>query len=155
MNRNLKQGMTLVEILMVVGILAALSAVLIPVVANAVQSRENARAASKLRTAALAFTSYRSEMGAYPADRTPGIAPPEMSAYFAEMGIDDWWTSTTELGGKWDWDNGYHFKYSVSIASPTKSNAQLLDFDKLIDDGNFDTGVFRKVGVQYHYILEP
>ncbi|MCU0856801.1 MAG: type II secretion system GspH family protein [Pontiellaceae bacterium] len=154
MKPDSKQGMTLVEILMVVGILAVLAAVLIPVTRIALRSRENARAASKLRTAVLAFTSYRSEMGSYPADRTPGVIPPEMAGYFAEMNIDDWWTSPTELGGYWDWDNGYNFKYSVSIAAPTKSVEQMTDFDRLVDDGDLSTGTFRKVGVQHHYIIE-
>ncbi len=66
----------------------------------------------------------------------------------------DWWAEVTEIGGKFDWDNGYHFPYSISIHAPTQSQSQLEDFDKMIDDGNLSTGNFRAVGNHYHYILE-
>ena len=149
-----RDGMTLVEVLLVVTIIGILAAFLIPAINHAIRSRENARAASKLRTAVAAFTMYRSEMGSYPADKNPGQIPPEMTDYFAELNIDDWWSSATELGGNWDWDNGYHYKYSVSISAPTKSTDQLTDFDRMIDDGNLSTGFFRKSSTQYHYIIE-
>ena len=153
MKSSSNSGMTLVELLLVVTVVALLSAFLIPVVKKAIESKENAQCASHLRTAAAAFEMYRSEMGSYPADRTPGVIPPEMADYFSDLNIDDWWSDATELGGRWDWDNGYHYQYSISISTPTKSSDQLTDFDRLIDDGNLLTGRFRKVGVQYHYIL--
>lgn len=152
--RHNRPGFTLVEMLLVVVIIGMLAAFLIPAITHSIQSRENSQAASKLRTAVAAFTMYRSEMGSYPADKNPGQIPPEMADYFAEFHIDDWWGSPTELGGGWDWDNGYHYKYSVSISAPTKSIEQLMDFDRLVDDGNLSTGNFRKYGTQYHYILE-
>lgn len=92
--------------------------------------------ASKLRTAAMAFNLYKSEMGSYPPDKTPGVTPPEMVDYFADMGVDEWWGSATDVGGMWDWDNGYHFAYSVSISKPTRSLKQLMKLDALVDDGN-------------------
>lgn len=150
-----KGGMTLVEILMTVGIIALLSAVLIPVGISALRHRQNAQAASKLRTAILAFTTYHSEMGSYPVDQARGVIPPEMAGYFAEFKIDTWWTSPTELGGNWDWNKDNFFKYSISIAAPGKTTDQLTDFDKLVDDGDLSTGKFRKNDVHYHYILEP
>lgn len=154
MKRHTNRGMTLVEILLVVALVAMLTAILVPVVNVAIRSRENSQCASHLRTAVAAFTMYRSETGSYPADKNPGQIPPEMTDYFAQLQITNWWSRATELGGQWDWDNGYNFKYSVSISSPTKSTDQLTDFDRLIDDGNLAAGKFRKVGSQYHYILE-
>lgn len=152
--RDHRLGFTLVEMLLVVTIIGMLAAFLIPVVTQSIQNRQNAQAASKLRTAVAAFTLYRSEMGSYPADKNPGQIPPEITDYFTEFHINDWWSSPTELGGGWDWDNGYHYKYSVSISAPTKSIEQLTDFDRLVDDGNLSTGNFRQVGTQYHYIIE-
>ena len=152
--QNNKSGMTVVEVLLTAALIAFLAAFLIPSAIRAARSRENARAAGKLRTAVAAFEMYRSETGRWPADRTPGVVPPEMTNYFAAMNIDAWWSRPTELGGGWDWDNGYNFKYSVSISAPTKSADQLTDFDRIVDDGNLNTGNFRKVGTQYHYIIE-
>lgn len=149
-----KQGMTLVEVLMAVAIIGLLAALLFPSINRVIRSRENAQCASHLRAAMLAFTMYRSETGSYPPDKYPGQIPPEMIAFFAELNIDDWWSQPTELGGQWDWDNGYNFKYSVSISNPTAGTEQLAEFDRLIDDGNLDTGNFRKIGTHYHYIIE-
>ena len=146
--------MTLVEIVMVVSIMGLLATFLVPAVAQAMKDRENARAASKLRQAVMAFGLCKSETGSYPPDRTPGVIPPEMVDYFADMGITEWWSKKTEIGGNWDWDNGYHFAYSVSIARPARPVKQLQRFDALVDDGNLATGKFRAVGVQYHYIIE-
>jgi type II secretory pathway pseudopilin PulG len=146
--------MTLVEVLMAVAIIGLLAALMVPAYRMAIRHRQNAQTASRLRQAVTVFTLYRSENGRYPADRTPAVIPPEMTDYFAQFDIDDWWTQVTALGGRWDWDNGYNFKYSVSISTPTKPQSQLIEYDRLIDDGDLNTGKFRKVGVQYHYILE-
>jgi len=153
MSRNRKNGMTMVEVLMVVGIIGVLAVILIPATKKAFEYKENSEVAHKLRTAIQAFELYRSEEGAYPEDRNPGIIPPEMVEFFDYFDID-WWSETTEIGGKFDWDKGYHFPYSVSISAPTKSQSQLEDLDKMIDDGNLSSGNFRAIGSQYHYILE-
>jgi len=149
-----KTGMTMVEILLAVGIIALLTGFIIPAVNMAVRNRENAESAYKLRTAIAAFELYASETGSYPEDRTPGVEPPEMEDYYFPYFKIDWWSDDTALGGKWDWDNGYNFKYSVSISAPTKSQTQMTEFDELIDDGDLSSGNFRKVGSQYHYIIE-
>jgi prepilin-type N-terminal cleavage/methylation domain-containing protein len=150
-------GLTLVEILLAVAIIGILAAMLTPAIGLAIRSRQNAECARKLRLAVQAFDLYASETGSYPPDQdVPGetsVAAME-SYYFPYLKID-WWGEATELGGRWDWDVGYHgFNFSVSIWGPTASTAQLTEFDRLIDDGNLNTGNFRKVGLQYHYIIE-
>lgn len=149
-----RDGMTMVEVLMVVVIIGLLSALLVPAINLAIRGRQNAECARKLRTAVQAFELYAAEVGSYPADRYPGVVPPEMAGYYFPYFKIDWWDSASELGGGWDWDNGYNFDFSVSISSPTASAEQLAEFDRLIDDGNLNSGNFRKVGSQYHYILE-
>lgn len=154
MNRmSQRDGMTMVELMMVVSIIALLSAILIPISKKAIEYKENSEVAHKLRTAIQAFELYRSEEGFYPPDKNPGITPDGMDEFFDYFNID-WWDETTEIGGMFDWDNGYNFPYSVSISKPTKSLSQLEDFDKMIDDGNLATGNLRAVGNHYHYILE-
>lgn len=152
--RREKQAMTLIEMVVTVSIVALLTLFLVPTVQKSAERRENGRCASRMRIAVQAFDLYRSEMGAYPADSTPGQIPPEMAAYFEDLGMTRWWSRKTKVGGHWDWDNGYHFAYSVSIASPRVPVAQLKELDALLDDGNLETGHVRKVGVQFHYILE-
>jgi type II secretory pathway pseudopilin PulG len=148
--------MTLVEILLVVGIIGLLAALLVPTVNVAIRNKENAQCASRLRSGVAAFELYHSEMGGYPPDQ---VVPSQttvaaMADYFSSLNID-WWGEATSLGGRWDWDVGYHgFAASLSIWNPTKSAVQLTDFDRLVDDGNLATGKFRKVDSQYHYILQ-
>ena len=153
--RTDQKGMTLVEILIVVSILGMLTAMTGAAIRHALRQRENLQAANRLRTAVSAFQLYASEQGAYPPDRTPAITPPEMSAYyFPYHKIDDWWEEATPLGGQWDWDNGYHYDFSVSIHAPDCSIKQLEMFDAMIDDGDLYAGEFRRHGNHYHFIIE-
>ena len=152
-SRLSRSGMTMVELMMVVAIIGLLSVILVPISKKAFEYKENSEVAHKLRTAIQAFELYRAEEGGYPPDKNPGITPVGMDEFFGYFDID-WWAETTEVGGKFDWDNGYNFSYSISISAPTKSRSQLEDLDKMIDDGNLSTGNFRAIESQYHYILE-
>jgi type II secretory pathway pseudopilin PulG len=146
--------MTLVEILITLSIIVLLAAIFVPVVKTAMERRQNSLCASRMRIAVNAFELYRSENGGYPADKNPAQIPPEMTDYFEDLGITGWWTQNTPVGGRWDWDNGYHYAYSVSVSAPSAPVPQLEKLDALLDDGNLNTGTFRKNGTQYHYILE-
>ena len=149
-----RSGMTLVEVLMVVTVIALLAAFFIPAINLASLNRDNQKCAYKLRTAVSAFELCASETGIYPANGSPGVTPTAMANYYFPYFKIDWWGQTTELGGNWSWNNGSPFKYSISITSSTKTTAQLTDFDKLVDDGDLNTGNFRKSGTGYHYIIE-
>lgn len=153
-----QQGMTLIEIVITVSIIGLLAAFIVPVVNSVLERRNAARAASKIRIAVNAFELCLAEEGSYPLDKNPAQIPPEMTGYFADLGID-WWGSKTPVGGRWDWDQGYHFAYSVSISAPTASSKTMKDLDAMLETGdnergNLTTGNFRQVGTQYHYILE-
>ncbi len=150
-----RNAMTLVELLMTMLIIGALAMVILPAVTLGLQYRENTDTANHLRIAVQAFELYKDEVGNYPADKHPAATPSEMAGYyFPYFKINDWWSEKTKLGGRWDWDNGYHFAYSVSISSPTVSSSQLERYDKLVDDGDLSTGQLRLVGNQLHFILE-
>lgn len=155
MKMRSQYGFTLVEVLLTAAVIGLLAALLVPSYTLALRRRENAECARQLRAAVEAFELYAEEAGSWPADTTPGVIPPEMENYYFPYFKIDWWGDETELGGHWDWDAGYHgFNFSVSIYSPSASADQLTEFDQLIDDGNLDSGNFRKVGTQYHYIIE-
>jgi prepilin-type N-terminal cleavage/methylation domain-containing protein len=154
MKRTTNSGMTLVEILIVVTIIALLSAFIIPAVTAAINSRKNAEAASNLRTLVAVFELFASENGNYPSDVNRGVAPPEMTSYFNSMNIT-WFAEDTALGGKWDWGNGQMgFSATMSIAGPTVSQSQMEEFDRRVDDGNLSAGIFRQDGDHYFYIIK-
>ncbi len=140
---------------MVVAIVGALAAILVPSVKLGLQYRDNTDTATHLQVAVQAFELCKAETGSYPVDKNPAVTPPEMAGYyFPYFKIDKWWSKKTRLGGNWDWDNGYNFTYSVSVSGPTASSSQLKDYDRLVDDGNLSTGRLRLIGSQLHYILE-
>jgi len=151
-----KHGMTLIEILLAVSIIGLLSALMVPAFSRAARSRQNAQTAARLRMLVSAFELYASENGDYPADVIRGVVPAGMQPYFDSLGID-WFTQTTGLGGNWDWGkNQLGALATIAIASPTASQAQMEDFDRLLDDdGNLNTGRFRKSGVHHYYIIRP
>jgi len=129
--------------------------VIIPSATLGLQYRDNTDTANHLRIAVQAFDLYKAETGSYPADKNPSVIPPEMADYyFPYFKIDDWWREKTKLGGRWDWDNGYNFSYSISVSGPTVSTSQLERYDQLVDDGDLNTGRLRLVGGQLHFILE-
>ena len=154
---NSRGGLTLVEIVLVVGIIGLLAVFIIPAVNRAVRNRENVQAARKLQTAVEAFElcAAESTTNAYPAESSQGVVPTVMADYYFPYFKIDWWSAPTELGGNWDWDvdrDGFHL--SVSIVAPTRSQTQMQEFDRLIDDGDLTTGRFQQVGTRYHYIIE-
>jgi prepilin-type N-terminal cleavage/methylation domain-containing protein len=149
-----RYGFTLVEILLAVTIIGILAALLIPAYNLAIRSRQNAQAASKLRTAVTAFELYASENGSYPADVDRGVVPPEMVSIFSSMHIN-WFPEVNSLGGRWDWGkNRLGALATIAIASPTVAQSQMIEFDKLIDDGNLNTGRFRQDDDHYFYIIK-
>ncbi len=150
-----RNGFTLIEAMIAASLIVLMVAIIIPAVDLAKRSRENAQAARKLQTAVEAFELYAAETGGYPADVGPGVIPPEMATYYFPYFKISWWENLTELGGNWDWDAGYHgFNFSVSFCAPSRSQEQMEDFDRRVDDGNLNAGNFRKVDSQYHYIIE-
>jgi prepilin-type N-terminal cleavage/methylation domain-containing protein len=151
-----RQGMTLIEILLAVTIIGLLAALMVPAFNRASRSRHNAQTAGRLRMLVSAFELYASENGDYPADVNRGVVPAGMQPYFDSLGID-WFSQTTALGGNWDWGkNQLGALATIAIAAPTASQAQMEEFDRLLDDdGNLDTGRFRKSGVHHYYIIRP
>jgi type II secretory pathway pseudopilin PulG len=142
--------------LMAVAIIGLLAALVIPAFNLAARSRENALAASKLRTAVAAFELYASENGSYPADVNRGIVPPEMVSLFDSLNID-WFSETNSLGGRWDYGGNGQLGAvaTIAIASPTVSSSQMQELDKLIDDGvsDLNSGRFRYNGSDHYYYI--
>ena len=94
-------GFTLVEIMVVVAIIALLSAVLIPNMVRARTSANDAAAKGTLKTISTAMETYMSSNGNYPATTTAllGAAPPYLNKdYFAstQSGFD--FTATLTAG---------------------------------------------------------
>jgi prepilin-type N-terminal cleavage/methylation domain-containing protein/prepilin-type processing-associated H-X9-DG protein len=111
-------GFTLVELLVVIGIVAVLIGILLPVISKAKVSANTAACAANLRSIGQALRAYETEFGTYP-----------FSIYFSSSaavgnreaindGADDhtsggtytWWSVLRKVmrGGKGNWDNSVH-----------------------------------------------
>ena len=147
-----KSAFTLVEVMIVVAIIALLTAIAIPWFQRYREDTQNSILVADLRIAQHAFRHYFIKTGQYPPDRTPRIVPPGMAGYLEKMN----WGSRTSIGGWWDWDYlQFGCTAGVSVYRPSRDDGEMAEVDKLIDDGDLATGNFRKRNQGYIYIIEP
>jgi prepilin-type N-terminal cleavage/methylation domain-containing protein len=149
-----RSGYTLVEIMVVVVIIGLLAALAIPAFQRSQRASQNARAINDFRIFVQSFEVYNTQHGSWPADSGGGVVPTGMSGDFKE---DAWTLPVNTLGGRWNWDQGRAWATAaVSVTNFTVSDAQLLEIDAKLDDGNLSTGFFRKVAAnRVSYIVEP
>ncbi len=148
MRRN---GFTLVELMIVVAIIGMLTVLAVPSFVRARREVQTNIFISEIKMAVAAFTQYSIEHNAYPPDTTPRVIPPGMAPYLEKMR----WTERTSIGGYWDWDyEQFGFKAGVSVYLPGRSAAEMEKIDARIDDGDLNTGNFRRRNQGYIYIIE-
>ncbi|HET7535800.1 MAG TPA: prepilin-type N-terminal cleavage/methylation domain-containing protein [Candidatus Didemnitutus sp.] len=146
--RRRARGFTLVEIMVVVVIIGLLAAIAIPAFQRVREKARLTRVANDLRVFAQAFDTYVMEQGSWPADVSPGVIPAEL---VGRLPIT--FTQPTPLGGQYEWDNEPGLK-SITLYNLNASVAMVTKLDKMIDDGNPNTGNFQYNGSEWHYLLE-
>lgn len=137
----------------IAGMVAIFLAVATPLVRGALIRQRTAECARKVMQAAEAFDFYASAFGSYPqSQRDVRETEKTMRGVFAIYGID-WWAEATELGGQWGWaTNGQ--AAAVVISGRRVSGRQMAMLDRLIDDGDLQTGVFQRRDSCYRYIIK-
>lgn len=140
---------TLVELSVVVAIISVLVAIAVPTTKNLVFRARSSAVQNDLRVFAAAFQAYAQEKGDWPPGTgVPGAFPAGMEGLLGATN----WQRTTPIGGNYTWDpNSLHqgTRYrGVIVISTTENNPvtsdrmQLLDIDRMMDDGNLDSGNF-------------
>ena len=131
------------EIMVVVVIIGLLAALAIPAFQRNQRSAQNTRAVNDFRIFVQSFEVYNTQNGSWPPNAPAGAVPAGMNGDFKE---DAWTMTKNTLGGRWNWDlNRPEFKAGVSVTGYTVSDAQLLEMDAKLDDGNLSTGFFQKI----------
>ena len=146
------RGFTLVEIMVVVVVIGLLAAMALPALQRVKQSAVSKRYINDARQIRDAVERYALENGGFPPNGIAGFDP-ALQGYVPDSLYH---STTTALGGVWDWDyqqNG--ITASISVYQYTVSDTQLLDIDRTIDDGNLNTGLFRKIGNKAVYVIQP
>ena len=145
------EGMTLIEIMIVVIFLAILAAIIIPACVPPVHETENVAFMTSLNDMVRAFQFYRLKNGGYPADTAPGLTPPEMKHYLRP----DEWAAESPIGGRWNWDYATGgVTAAVGVQDPDRDEEEMAEIDESLDDGNLSTGAFRKTSGGYMFVLE-
>jgi prepilin-type N-terminal cleavage/methylation domain-containing protein len=146
-----RRGYTLVEIMVVVGIIGFLAALALPSMGRARTNSQGAAFINNLRLARAVFEAHVIENGFYPDDTTPGVIPDGMAQDLKSIQ----WARPTPIGGQWDWDYlQFGVTAGVSVFMPNFSDEQMTRIDQRIDDGDLSSGQFRQRAGGYIFIIE-
>ena len=156
MRKRGRGGFTLVEIMIVTGIIALLAAIAIPAFLKARRRSAGTALANDLRTFAGAFQEYNLENGEYPGEMEGPVFLPPGEGINAFLDSDKF-TNATSIDGAFDWDGAPAHAYcGISIRPSQASTLVVAEADAVLDDGNLATGNMRWMygGNRIAYILE-
>lgn len=154
--RDRRSGFTLVEIMIVVGIIGLLAAIAIPSFMKARRGARIRAVANDLRVFSDAFEMYSMAAGRFPHDGVDlGELPPGLEEY-----IDpEKFTAPTPFGGRYYYKatefGAFDFAPAVGVYNVTDLSA-MQELDALIDDGNLASGFFRRwlASSGYYVVME-
>ena len=143
MSSRRSRGMTLIEIMIVVSILAILAAIIVPRFSSAMDQAKVAHAVTTIRELANAANRYHAEHDAWPRDVARGTVPQELKPYL--IGAD---FVNDVSGGKWDYENwiGKNIQLNdgrrigIGISLRGGDQQYFTEIDRALDDGNLSTG---------------
>jgi prepilin-type N-terminal cleavage/methylation domain-containing protein len=146
--RERNQAFTLVELMIVVGIIAVIVGIGVPSWMRARETAQRTAVINEMRNNVDAFQTYASEQNGVPPTSALQILPEGMMPY---MPKNSTWTASPQGGGYWCWlslnapVNG--FTNFVAIYNSCLSQTALQEIDNTIDDGNLASGAFFTQGV--------
>lgn len=148
-----RRGFSLVELAIALLIIGILAIIAVAAFKRITHRSQNTRFVHDLRVFTQAFENYSMSNGEWPADTAPSVIPPGMLA--TDL-MTHPWTRATSIGGQWKWDSGVgDVSAGIAVVIPTVSSAQIAEIDRIVDDGNATTGIFRtRADGGYVYVLQ-
>ena len=149
-------GLSLVELMIVVLIISMLFLAAIPAYQRIQRKARAAALTNDFRVFGAVFQAQAHEKGAWPAEANAGVVPTGITSDDIQAGV---WQKPTAMGGQFDWENnqahpggtspGGKWRAALAItgtsAAPLMIDADLMqEIDESLDDGNLETGNFRK-----------
>ncbi len=152
---SLRAGFTMVEIMIVVLIIGIVATMAIPAFAKARKKSLQTRFINDLRIFGDAADYFTLNTGTYLEDSASGAIPTGLEDFID----DNRWTDGTPIGGQWDSefnDSGIVSGIGVHFgADPNPGDAYMTQIDAEYDDGDLNTGIFRKIANdRYYYVLQ-
>lgn len=154
LRRTVSRGFTLVEILIVVVILGVIAALVVPNFASATTESAQAAFISQLRIFGDAAVLQWTRTGDFPEDASSGELPVGFEEYIDRRS----WESGTPIGGVWDAElNEWEVTSAIGVhfdgTGKTRGDEYMLVVDATFDDGDLDTGAFRKLANERYYLI--
>lgn len=142
------QAFTLVELMIVVGIIAVIAGIALPSWMRARETAQRTALINELRTNVDAFQTYATEQNSLPPSSQLQEIPVGMAPYMPQKST---WQGSPQGGGYWCWLNlsapVNKFTSFVAVYNSGLSPAAIQAIDDNIDDGHLDTGAFTTAGV--------
>ncbi|MEO0421886.1 MAG: prepilin-type N-terminal cleavage/methylation domain-containing protein [Pseudomonadota bacterium] len=150
--RGREAGFTLIELMIVVAIVGVLASISISAYEDYVTRARLADMAVKLGAWGREFDRWAGMAGYYPNDSHVDL-PPDAP----DLSIDPVaWAETTAIGGNWNWEGPDNYGYAgISIVGATEPEKTIRLLDRIVDNGDLDTGKFRQTdNGRYTFILD-
>ncbi len=134
-----KRGFTLVEIMVVIGVIGLIAAMAIPIYRKVTLKTQRTELINDIMTYSDAFNSYYFLNGTWPSPAGKNTIPAGMQGHLPSK-----FTQGEPFGGDLQWIGGARLKIDKSEAT----TETMIELDKKIDDGDLSTGKFYKQGAK-------
>ena len=144
-------GLSLVELMIVILIISILFVAAVSAYQRIQRKARAAALVNDFRVFGAVFQSYAHEKGTWPAEAGPGVVPTGITEQDIQLDV---WTKVTPMGGQWDWEldqvhpggtsPGGRWHAALAITGATIDADLMQEIDDALDDGDLDTGNFRK-----------
>lgn len=144
----MRPAFTLIELVIVITIVAIVSAVAIPIAQERLTSAQQSATIEQMQLIQRACVLHRVQHGRWPSDRPGGVVPPEIAAAFEDIDF-----SRTPIGGVFDWNgpgtNVGHYGISVRLTGADLRRDVLRAIDSQLDDGDLGQGKIQLFSGRY------